>query len=123
MVIGNQVSCIDTLSVQLGEGELGILQDFTYVSSSITRNGEVKAEVKLGISKAARAFRYLQKSIFQNPHLSVATKHKVYREAFLSILLYGAGTWTIKAGQMKLLTCLHNRCVRTFMGVTRYQRW
>ena len=104
MVVGNQVSSIDTLPVQLDEGKLEMVQDFTYLSSNIIRDGEVKAEIKLHISKAARVLQ------------------KVYRAEVLSVLLYGAETWTIKAEEMRLLTSFHNRCVRTIMRVTRYQQ-
>ena len=74
------------------------------------------------ISKVARAFGCLQKSIFQNRHLSVETKRKVYKAAVLSVLLYGAETWTIKAGSVRRLSGFHNRCIRTIMGISRYQQ-
>ena len=41
----------------------------------------------------------------------------------LSILLYGAETWTIKAPDLCRLITFHNRCVRSILGVSRYQQW
>ena len=84
--------------------------------SNISRNGEVKDEVKCRIAKATRSFGCLQKSIFQNRHLSVETKKKVCRAVVLSVLLYGAEAWTVKAESMRLLNSFHNRCVRTYHG-------
>ena len=52
--------------------------------------------MKIHISKAARAFGCLQKSIFQECRLSVETKRRAYEAAVLSVLLYGAETWSIK---------------------------
>ena len=92
MVIGSHLTPSDTLPVQLKEGAIEIVPDFTYLGSTITNNGEVKEEVKRRIGKAARAFGCLQRSIFQSPHLSVETKRKVYRAAVLSVLLHGAET-------------------------------
>ena len=99
------------------------MQDFTYLGSNITSDGEVKDEAKSRIGKAARAFGCLQQSIFKNCHLSVETKKKVYGAAVLSVLLYGAETWTAKAESIRRLSGFHNRCIRTIMVVSKYQQW
>ena len=39
------------------------------------------------------------------------------------MMMYGEETWTLKAERVRHLTTLHNRCVRTILGVTRYQQW
>ena len=87
--------------MQLEGGPIEIVQEFTYLGSSISRDGEVKGEVKFRIGKAAWAFGCLQKPIFQNHRLSVETKRKVYRAVVLSVLLYGAETWAIKAESVR----------------------
>ena len=43
--------------------------------------------------------------------------------ACTTVLLYGAETWTVKAEHTRCLTTFHNRCVRTILGVSRYQQW
>ena len=53
----------------------------------------------------------------------MSTKRNIYKVVVLSILLYGAETWTIKAPDLRQLTTFHNRCVRTIFGVSRYQQW
>ena len=123
MVIGNHLAPTDTLPVQLIDGQIEIVRNFTYLGSNITDSGEVSDEVKCCISKAARAFGCLQKAIFQNRRISVETKRKVYKAVVLSVLLYGAETWAIKAESMRRLSVFHNRCIRTIMGVTRFQQW
>ena len=90
---------------------------------NITSDGEVQSEVSLRIAKAARAFGCLQRAIFQNHHLSTETKRKVYESVVLSVLLYGAETWTIKAGSLRRLNGFHNRCVRSILGVSRHCQW
>ena len=123
MVVGSHLTPTDTMPVQLEEGQIEVVQEFPYLGSTITRDGEIKGEVMCRISKAARSFGCLQKSIFQNRHLSVETKRKVYRAVVLSVLLYGAETWTIKAESVRRLSSFHNRCIRTILGVSRYQQW
>ena len=82
--------------------------------SSISRDGNVMEDVKCRIAKA---FGCLRGPIFNNYILSIPTKRPVYKGIVLSVLMYGAETWTLKA---ELLITLHNRCVRTILGVTRY---
>ena len=51
------------------------------------------------------------------------TKRRVYEAAVLSVLLYGAETWSIKAESVRRLSGFHNRCIRTIMGVTKQRQW
>ena len=123
MITGRQLTARDNMPVELDSGSTDIVQDFTYLGSNITSDGEAKNEVKIRISKAARAFGCLQKSIFQDHRLSVETKRRVYEAAVLSVLLYGAETWSIKAESVRRLSGFHNRCIRTIMGVTKQRQW
>ena len=41
----------------------------------------------------------------------------------LAVLLYGAEAWSIKARELKRLSSFHNHCVRSMMGVSKYQQW
>ena len=61
--------------------------------------------------------------VFKNKDLSLATKRAVYRAVVIAVLLYGAETWTMKAVHTRRLNSFHNRCIRTILGVTRYQQW
>ena len=53
----------------------------------------------------------------------VSTKRNVYKAVVLSILLYGAATWVIKAPDLRHLTTFHNHCVHSILGVSQYQQW
>ena len=77
MVIGNHHAPTDTSPVQLIDGQIEIVRNFTYLGGNITDNGEVSDEVKCHISKAARAFGCLQNAVFQNRRISVETKRSV----------------------------------------------
>ena len=123
MAVGNHTDDSNTLLMQVPGGQIDMVNDFTYLGSTITRDGEVNQDVKLRIGKAARAFGCLQKAVFQNKRFSVETKRRVYKAAVMSVLLYGSETWAIKAESVRRLTSFHNRCIRSMMGVTKHQQW
>ena len=56
-------------------------------------------------------------------YLCINTKRTVYNAVIISILLYGAKTWMLKAPDVCMLATFHNRCVRTNLGETRYSQW
>ena len=123
MAIGDGLTDEDVAPIKVESGEIEMVEQFTYLGSVISKDGDVMEDVKCRIAKASKAFGCLRGSIFNNPHLSIPTKRAVYRATVLSVLMYGAETWTLKAENVRRLTTFHNRCVRTILGVTRYQQW
>ena len=99
LVMGGHLQPSDKLPMQLGcdGGTIELVEDFTYIGSKITEDGEVQKEVATRIGKASRVFGCLQKSIFQKHRLAVRIKREVYRATVLSVLLYGMETLTIKS--------------------------
>ena len=97
--------------------------EFTYLSSNITRDGEVQGEVAVRLAKVSRAFGCLQTATFHNKKLNVTTKREVYLAAVLSTLLYGAETWTVKANSVRRMRGFNNHCIRSTLGVSRLQQW
>ena len=55
----------------------------------------------------------------------MGTRRAVYQATVhvLAVLLYGAETWILNAPHVKHLTVFHNHCVRTILGITRYEQW
>ena len=123
MAINNRNLPEDLKPVDTEGGPVEMVNDFTYLGSNITVDGEVGTEAKLRIGKASRAFGCLRNAIFRDRNFSVETKRKVYGAVVLSVLLYGAETWAVKAEMMRRMNGFHNRCIRTIMGVTKYQQW
>ena len=123
MVVGEGLNEIDVRPVQVEGGSVDVVQDFTYLGANISRDGEITSEVTRRIARAARAFGCLRVPVFKNKDLSLATKRAVYRAVVLAVLLYGTETWTMKAVHTRRLNSFHNHCIRTILGVTRYQQW
>ena len=101
ITMGKELGHEDSLPVQLAAGEIATVEDFTYLGSKISSDGEVKSEIVTRISKASRAFGCLKAAVFQNSQLSTDIKREVYRAVVLSTLLYGAETWTVKAENVR----------------------
>ena len=55
--------------------------------------------------------------------LSIDTKRAMHNAVVVSILLYEAETWTVKAPDVRRLTTFHNRCVHTILGVSKFYQW
>ena len=123
LVVGKDMRPEDSQPLQLDEGEIASVCEFTYLGSIITKDGEVRGEVVARLAKASRAFGCLRSAIFRSKRISVATKREVYQAAVLFTLLYGAETWTVKADSVRKLRGFHNRCIRCMLGVSRLQQW
>ena len=74
LTMGKQLEPEDSLPVQLDEGEIDTVDNFTYLGSNISRDGEMRGEVVVRLGKASKAFGCLRSAIFQNRQLSVAIK-------------------------------------------------
>ena len=80
----------DNMPVQLEDGVIAAVDNFTCLGSNITNDGEIVNEVSARLGKAARAFECLRPSIFDNRALSVQIKRGVYRAVVMSTLLHGS---------------------------------
>ena len=123
MAVGRLISAADTRPVQLEDVKVEMGNEFTYLGSCVTSDGDLNREERCRIAKAARVFGCLKVPIFQSNHLSIETNRNVYQAVVLATLLYGAETWTMKVEHLRCLTTFHNRCVPTILGMSKYQQW
>lgn len=70
------------------------------------------------MGKASAAFGRLRERLWNNHHVSIKVKCKVYRAVVLSALLYGAETWTIYQFQVKKLHAFMMRHIRQILSVS-----
>ena len=84
MVVGTGADASLLSPIPVGDGFIDVVEDFQYLGSCISSDGELDKEVSGHLAKAARMFGYLCSSIFVNRSLSIAIKRCV------STLLYGA---------------------------------
>ena len=60
---------------------------------------------------------------FQGEMMSLRAKYMVYNGLILSILLYGAETWSLTKVLFNRMRTFHVQCVRTMCLVTKRQMW
>lgn len=89
---------------------------FTYLGSTVTKDGGSAEDIKARIGKARNALIHL-KHIWASNVYSKKTKVKVYRACVLSILLYGSETWRMTEGDLQKLSSFHNKCLRRIARV------
>ena len=96
--------------------------DFTYLGSTVSSTAKIDKELRNRLGKASTAFGKLQQRLWNNRHVSIRAKCKVYRAVVLSSLLYGAETWTIYKTQVKKLSAYMMRQLRDIMGIKWYDK-
>ena len=101
-----------------------VVNQFTYLGSTITTDGTDDLDVQMRIRKAGNAFGCLRKSIFSSCSIGYSsTKGKVYCSFILPILLYAAECWCLSEKLLKLLSNFHNQCLRVMCHTNRFLAW
>ena len=77
--------------------------EFTYIGSTISSNGWIDDEIQRRMAKASASYGRLRQRVWNNHHVSMRVKGKIYRAIVLSTLLYGAEAWTVFRRQVKKL--------------------
>ncbi|XP_045449679.1 uncharacterized protein LOC123658286 [Melitaea cinxia] len=97
---------------------LAVVNKFAYLGSTVSNNLSLDAEIDIRIGKAATTFGQLNTRVWKNKHLTTRTKMIVYQACIMSILSYGAETWTTYAKQERRLNAFHMRCLRNILGIS-----
>ncbi|XP_063892975.1 uncharacterized protein LOC135117521 [Helicoverpa armigera] len=111
-----------TPAISLDGAPLEVVDKFSYLGSTVSNNLLLNAEIDIRIGKAATMFGKLGTRVWYNKHLTTKTKMVVFQASILSILLYGAETWTSYAKQERRLNCFYMRCLRKILGITWQDR-
>ena len=78
--------------VKIEGGPLEEVQDFKYLGSFISSDGNIDKEVAARIGLAAHAFKSLC-NVWKSKTLSTKIKLRIYQSNVRSTLLYAAETW------------------------------
>nr|VZI32425.1 unnamed protein product [Spirometra erinaceieuropaei] len=69
-----------------------VMDNFTYLGSTLSRSTKIDDEVAHMISKSSQAFGRIQSTVWNRHGLQLITKLKMYKAVILPTLLYGAET-------------------------------
>ena len=79
--------------------KLNSVLEFTYLGSTISRDGCIDDETQRRMANTSAYFGRLRQRLWKNHHVSMRVKGKIYRATVLSTLIYGAEAWTVRPGQ------------------------
>ena len=82
-------------NISISDYTLQVVEDFTYLGSTISSSLFLDAELNTQIAKEATAMAHLAKRVWENSMLTINTKMKVYQACVLSTLPYGSKAWTL----------------------------
>ena len=109
---------LEPLYFHINQEPIKIVEQFTYLGSILSTSASIDSEIQSRINHASAAFGRLRTRVFCNNNLKTSTKAAVYHAICISILLYGAESWTPYRRHIKLLESFHMRCLKRILGIT-----
>ena len=102
--------------------ELDVVEQFTYLGSSITNNLSLDTEIDKRIGKAAKTLARLTSRVWTNPKLTEKTKMVLYNACVVSTLMSGSEAQTTYARQEKRLNSFRLRRICRILGTSLQDR-
>ncbi|KAK3526521.1 hypothetical protein QTP70_030682 [Hemibagrus guttatus] len=106
------------VDVRVDGNILNSVPEFTYLGSTVTKDGQIDAEIQRRMAKASASFGRLHQRLWNNHHVSMKVKGKIYRAVIISTLLYGAESWTVYRRHVKKLHAFMMRHLRSILKIT-----
>ena len=104
------------LALMIDNRQVEEVDDFTYLGSKITSDGNSEKDVQQRINKARGAFAALG-NIWKSTKLKTNTKLKIFRSNVLGVLLYGAESWKVTMSVSNKLDVFPTRCLRRILRI------
>ena len=98
--------------------KLNSVLEFTYLGSIISNDGCIDDEIQRRMAKASASFGRLRQTLWNNHHVSMRVKGKIYRAIVLSTFLCGAEAWTVYIRQVNKLHAFMMRHLRSINRIT-----
>ena len=87
---------------------------FTYLGSTINKNGGTEEDVKARIQKARVAFIMLR-TIWRAKQIRINTKQKIFNSNVKAVPLYGSETWRTTHKILNRIQTFINKCLRKIL--------
>ena len=92
------------------------VQEFVYLGSKITTDGNSEMDVLHRLSKARGAFAVLR-NIWRSSRIGTKTKLKIFKSNVLGVLLYGAESWKVSQSVCHKIDVFQTRCLRRILKI------
>lgn len=107
----------ETPSIVIDDHSLEVVDSFTYLGATISKDLSVNNEINKRIGKASTVMARLKRRVWENKKLTLNTKIRIYEACVLSTLLYSIETCSLYASQERRLNSFHLRCLRRIMSI------
>ena len=87
---------------------------FTYLGSTMDKQGGSEADVKARTAKARASFNQLSK-VWKASNISLRTKLRLFNSNVKSVLLYGCETWKTTKAVLNRAQTFINKCLRSIL--------
>ena len=104
--------------IMVDGNKLNSVLECTYLGSTISSNGCIYDEIQRRMAKASAYLCRLRQRLWNNHHVSMRVKGKIYSAIVLSTVLYGAEAWTVYRRQVKKLHAFMMRHLRSIVRIT-----
>ena len=106
-------------SISIEGTQLQTVNEFKYLGSVISNDGNLDKEINSRICKASQSLGRLRVRVLNEHNIRLPTKLKVYNSVVLTSLLYGCEAWTLYRRHIKQLESFHMRSLRSILKI----RW
>ena len=104
--------------VHVDGAALNAVDRFCYLGSVLSNDATIDNDVTKRLAAASGAFGALEKRLWNERDVRLATKVAVYKAVVLTTLLYGCEAWTTYRRHIKKLDAFHMRCLRRILRIT-----
>ena len=104
-------------TIAIDRYNLEVVENFTYLGSTISNSLSIDVEVNRRIAKAIAVMAKLNQRVWNNSSLTEKTRIHVFQACVLSTLLYCSESWTTYARHEKKLDSFHQRCLRRILHI------
>ena len=92
------------------------VQEFVYLGSKTTTDGNSEMDVLHRLSKARGAFAVLR-NVWRSSRIGTETKLKIFKSNVLGVLLYGAESWKVSQSIHHKIDVFQTRCLSRILRI------
>ena len=104
-------------SIKISGSEIEDTDEFTYLGSTVTKDGGAEADIRKRLSKARNFFNILGK-VLTSESYSRKTKFRLFQSNVIPVLLYGAELWRMTSTDELRLDRFHRVCLKKIMKIS-----
>jgi len=109
------------VQILIGQQTIEDVEEFTYLSSIISSDGDTERDVQCRISKALGVFQRMRQ-VRSSLSINTAVKIRLYTTIVVPTAIYASETWKVTKRISQKLNVFHQRCLRRIMGISYHDR-